>query len=214
MPLFTIMALSRLIRPTTIGNRYCAKIYPQPAIDPPIQALLMSGTNPDVAIADASQDWLSPEDGLELRQLMPWVSPTKQMYTRVHRAFWNHEDAMRTYFLDFRFPIVVAGLEALTTVEKSPGLTARFVRRAGQLATEFAINLSKKELEQTYKLRSEVVHGRSFLYALQGLLPQGEHRPLYDKLESLLRAAVKKCLLDENFGRRFADDRAVLRKYP
>jgi len=214
IPLFAVMALSRLIRPTTIGNRYCAKIYPQPATDPPIQALLMSGANPDVTIADGSQDWLSPADGRELRKLMPWVSPNKQIHTRVHRAFWNHEDAMRSYFLDFRFPIVVAGLEALTTVEKGPGATARFIRRAGQVASEFGINLSKEELEQAYALRSEVVHGRSFLHTLDGVLTQSEHRPLYDKLESLLRATVKKCLLDENFGQRFVNDQAVLKNYP
>src|SRR5208282_2503771 len=191
------MALSRLIRPTTTGNRYCAKIYPQFATDPPIQALLISGANPDVTISDGSQDWLSPEDGLELRQLMPWVSPNKQMPKRVHRALWNHEDAMRTYFLDFRFPIVVAGLEALTTVEKGRGITKRFVRRVGQLATEFGVNLSKREIEQAYDLRSEVAHGRSFLYDLHGVLPQSDHRSLYDKLESLLRTVVKNCVLDE-----------------
>jgi hypothetical protein len=208
------MALSRLTRPTTIGNRYCAKVYPQPETDPPIQALTISGTNPDVSIGDGSRDWLSPDDGLELRWLMPWISPNKQMVKRVHRALWNHEDAMRTFFLDFRLPIVVAGLEALTTVEKDRGITARFVRRVGKLAAEFGINLSKEDLEQAYKLRSEIAHGRSFLYDLHGVLPQNEHRPLYDKLESLLRATVKRCLLEEEFGRRFGDDEAVLKNYP
>jgi hypothetical protein len=71
LPLFTIMALSRLMRPTTIGNRYCAKVYPTPETDPAIQALTISGPSPDVTIADISQDWLSPNDGLELRRLMP-----------------------------------------------------------------------------------------------------------------------------------------------
>lgn len=214
IPLFTVMALSRLVRPTTIGNRYCAKIFPQPALDPMIQALLTSGANPDVWIGGQPQDWLSPEDGLELRQLMPWASPEKLMHARVHRALWNHEDAMRTYFLDFRFPIVVAGLDALTVVERTPGLKERFVRRVGQLATECGIILSKEELEQAYKLRSEVAHGRSFLCGLDGVLPQSHHRPLYDKIESLLRAVVKRCLLDKEFSQSFADDNAVLKKYP
>ena len=95
IPLFTVIALSRLVRPTTVGNRYCAKIYPTPATDPMIQALTISGANPDVTIADVSRNWLRPHDGPELRQLMPWVSPGKRMHPRVHRAFWNHEDAMR-----------------------------------------------------------------------------------------------------------------------
>lgn len=214
IPLFTVIALSRLVRPTTVGNRYCAKIYPTPATDPVIQALTISGANPDVTIADVSRDWLTPEDGPELRRLMPWVSPNKRMHPRVHRAFWNHEDAMRTYFLDFRLPIVVAGLESLTTVEKGRGLTNRFVRRVAMLAADFAIHLSETEIRQAYQLRSEVTHGRSFLYDLSGLLPQNEHRPLYDRLESLLRVTVRACLLDESFGLRFANDQSVLKNYP
>jgi hypothetical protein len=136
------------------------------------------------------------------------------MHPRVHRALWNHEDAIRTYFLDFRVPTVVAGLESLLTVEKGRGLTERFVPRASKLAAEFGVKLSGAEIQQAYKLRSEVVHGRSFLYDLSGILPQGEHRPLYDKLESLFRSVVKQSLIDETFGLRFASDRAVLEEYP
>jgi len=214
IPLFTVMALSRLVRPTTIGNRYCAKIYPTPVTDPTIQALTISGANPDVTIADVSRDWLTPDDGPELRRLMPWVSSSKRMHPRVHRALWNHEDAMRTYFIDFRLPVVVAGLESLTTVEKGRGLTERFVRRVAKLAADFAIQLSETEIRQAYQLRSEVTHGRSFLYDLAGVLPQSGHRPLYDKLESLLRVTVRTCLLDETFGLRFANDQTVLKNYP
>jgi hypothetical protein len=214
LPLFTVMALSRLIRPTTIGNRYCAKIYPTPETDPPIQALTISGTNPDVTMADTSHDWLSPNDGPELRRLIPWLDPNKKMHPRVHRALWNHEDAMRTYFLDFRLPTVVAGLESLLTVEEGRGLTDRFVRRAGKLGSDFGVKLSEAELRQAYKLRSGVVHGRSFLYNLSGILPQSAHRPLYDKLESLLRSVVRKSLVDETFGLRFASDQAVSKEYP
>ncbi len=121
---------------------------------------------------------------------------------------------MRTYFIDFRLPVVVAGLESLTTVEKGRGLTERFVRRVAKLAADFAIQLSETEIRQAYQLRSEVTHGRSFLYDLAGVLPQSGHRPLYDKLESLLRVTVRTCLLDETFGLRFANDQTVLKNYP
>jgi hypothetical protein len=212
-PLFTVMALSRLIHPTTTGNRYCAKIHPTPETDPPIQALTTVGANPSVTFGDISRDWLSPSHGDELRQLMPWVPETRPMLKRVHRAFWKHEDAARTYFLDSRFPVVVAGLEALVTVEKYKN-GPRFVRRVEKLATEFGISLSKTELEQAYELRSELAHGHSFLHDLHTVLPADEQPPLYNKLESLLRAAVKKCLLDSQFGSRFADDQSVLKEYP
>jgi hypothetical protein len=213
IPLFTVMALSRLIRPTTIGNRYCAKIYSGPETDPPIQALTTSGVNPDVTIGDTAHDWLSPSDGDELRKLMRWAPAGERMFKRIHHAFWKHEDAMRTYFLDGRLPAVVAGLEALVTVEKYRA-GSRFVRRVRKLAREIGINLSERELEQAYELRSELAHGRSFLFDLHKVLPPDEQPRLYIKLESLLRAAVRRCLLDEEFGRHFADDQAVLKNYP
>jgi hypothetical protein len=213
LPLFTVLALSRLVHPTTTGNRYCAKIYPTPETDPPIQALTMVGASPDVTVGDISHDWLSPSHGDELRQLMPWVPETRPMLKRVHRAFWRHEAAARTYFLDSRFPAVVAGLEALITVEKYKN-GARFVRRVGKLAGEFGISLSETELKQAYELRSELSHGRSFLHDLHMVLPADEQLPLYNKLESLLRGAVRRCLLDARFGARFEDDQSVLREYP
>jgi hypothetical protein len=175
-PLFTVMALSRLIHPTTIGNRYCAKIYPIPEADPPIEALTTVGANPDVTVGDISRDWLSPSHGEELRQLMPWVPETRPMLERVHRAFWKYEDAARTYFLDSRFPVVVAGLEALITVEKYKN-GSRFVRRVGKLATEFGVNLSETELEQANEVRSELAHGQSFLHDLHTVLPADEQPP-------------------------------------
>src|SRR6202041_296923 len=105
---------------------------------------------------------------------------------------------MRTHFLDSPLPIVVAGLEALLTVEKA-GVTKLFVRRAEKLSDEIGVALSGEELRQAYKLRSEVAHGRSFLYDLTWVLPEAEHRPLYVRLESLLRGALKKCLLEPAF---------------
>lgn len=89
----------------------------------------------------------------------------------------------------------------------------RSVRRVRKLATELGIDLSERELARAYELRSELAHGRSFLYDSHKVLLADEHPPLYNKLESLLRAAVKKCLLDEEFARRFADDEAVLKNY-
>ncbi len=208
-----VMALSRLVHPTTIGNRYCAKIYPAPETDPVIQALTISGTNPDVTFGDTSHDWLSPSHGEELRKLMQWVPESRPMLKRVHRAFWKHEEAARTYFLDSRFPVVVAGLEALVTVEKYKN-GRRFVRRAEKLANEFGISLSQGELEQACELRSELAHAQSFLYDLHHILPADKQPPLYNKLESLLRAAVRKCLLDPQFASRFENDQSVLKEYP
>lgn len=213
IPLFTVIALSRLVHPTTTGNRYCAKIYPFPVNDPVIQALTVGGANPDVTFGDVAYDWLSPSHGEELRQLMVWVDEARPMLKRVHHALWKHEDAARTYFLDSRFPTVVAGLEALITVEQYK-TGARFVRRVGQLASEFGIVLTETELTQAFDLRSALAHGQSFLYDLREVLPPDEQPPLYNKLERLLRCVVKRCLLDVEFCARFQDDQSVKEAYP
>ena len=210
--LLTVIALSRFIQLTSTGDRYCAKVFPSPGLNPPIEGLRLTGVCPDVFLGDNSRDWLSPDNGLELRSLMPWVSIRKKMHNRVHRAYWNHEQAMRAYYLDTRWNLIVSGLEALITVEKRD-VRKQFVSRVRKLAIEFRVDLSERELHSAYAVRSGLAHAQAFLYGLQTVLPPDKQRPLYDKLESLLRATVKKCLLDEVFGRNFADEASVRAKF-
>jgi hypothetical protein len=66
------------------------------------------------------------------------------MHPRVHRAYWNHEYAMHTYYIDMRWPLVVSGLEALVNVGES-NVTQQFRLRVLQLATEFQIPLTEAE---------------------------------------------------------------------
>jgi hypothetical protein len=212
LDLLTVIALSRLIQPTSTGDRYCARVFPHGGTDPPIEGLPLTGVCPDVFVGDNSRDWLSPDDGFELRKLMPWVSINKKMHGRIHRAYWNHEQAMRTYYLDTRWNLVVSGLEALITVEER-GVRRQFVNRVRKLAIEFGVDLSETELQSAYTVRSSLAHAQHFLYGLHTVLPPDKHRPVYDKLESLLRATVKKCLLDETFGGHFADNAAVKTKW-
>lgn len=212
IPLMTAISLSRLIRPTTTGDRYCANILPYFRLDGPIRAVQLSGVCPDVYLGDLSRDWLGPEDGPQLLKLMPWLSPQKLMHERIHRAFWNHEQAVRTYYLDTRWTIAVSALEALINVD-GRHVRQQFIRRVGNLAGEFGISLSPDELHDAYTLRSKLAHGQNFLYGLHDVLPPDQHRPLYDKLETLLRTVLKTCLLDETFGEHFASGAGVKKKW-
>jgi len=119
---------------------------------------------------------------------------------------------MRTYYLDMRWNLVVSGLEALVNVDRND-VRRQFVRRVGKLATEFGFALSEAELHDAYTLRSKLAHAQGFLFDLHAVLPPDKHRPLYDKLESLLRATLKKCFIDETFGQHFANDAAVKAKW-
>ena len=209
--LHALIALSRLVNPTSTGDRYCAQVFQYGAKDSPVYAIQYRGMSPDVALATNSRDWLSVEDGEFLCKLMPWL--LKKMHPRVHRAYWNHEYTMRSYYLDARWPLVVSGLEALISVgEDDPSW--QFRDRGRQLASEFKIDLTDDDLRVAYRLRSKLVHAEGFLSGLETVLPQNEHSPLYGKLESLLRQTLRRSLMDETFGGIFRDDDSVKARFP
>lgn len=147
------IVLSRLIHPTSIGDRYSVFVYYSGREDSPIQAIQYTGISADVFLGDKRRDWLSSENAEQLRGLMLWLSPDKRMHSRVHRAYWNHEYAMRSWYLDARWILVVSGLEALITVEEN-NLSWQFRDRVRQLAGEFNVNLTDDDLRRAYRLRS------------------------------------------------------------
>lgn len=210
--LFAVTALSRLVHPTTTGGRYCAKVLEYGSSDSVIQAIQFRGTGPD-AFTGNRRDWLSVEDAKGLRDLMPWATKGRRMHGRVHRAYLYHEYAMRTWPLDLRWTLVVSGLEALVSVGDND-LSRQFRARGRRLADELRVGLTEDELRIAYKLRSKLSHGEEFLFGLKTALPQSEHRPLYDKLEQLLRSAVRRCMLEDKFADHFRDEASVEERWP
>jgi hypothetical protein len=209
--LFAVSALSRLIHPTSIGHRYCAKVFWFGRTDSPIQAVQYRGISPDVFLSSGHRDWLSLEDAEKLRSLMPWVAKNKRMHRRIHRAYWNHEYAMRSYYLDMRWILVVSGLEALITIDEH-GLAKQFRDGVQQLAREFQIDFTETNLSHAWKLRSKLVHAEGFLHGLETILPNSQQTELYQRLEDLLRLTLRRSLLDEAFGNLFRDN-DTLRKW-
>ncbi len=138
------------------------------------------------------------------------------MHSRVHRAYWNHEYAMRSYYLDMRWTLVVAGFEALINVwkKKGDGNKKQFCGRVRLLADEFKVGLSDVELASAWDLRSKLAHNESFLYDLAAILPKDQHDVVYEKLEDLLRKTIRRSLLDDSFGNRFGSDAAVEASWP
>jgi len=203
------VALSRLIHPTSTGDRYSALVWDFPSKDSTIQAIRFFGVSPDVVLGrEAKNDWLSVEDGEGLRKLMPWLSKGRDMHRRVHRAYWNYDYAMRSYYLDLRWILIVSGLEALVSTRPTDN-KRQFRGGVGKLATHFGIALTGSELEDAWKLRSKVVHGEGFLSQLEAHVPTHEHNALYEKLELLLRMTLLKSLQDSDFGESFQNDGSV-----
>ena len=209
--LFTTVAVSRLINPTSTGERYCAKVFHFGLADSAIQAIQFRGISPDIFLPRSPRDWLSVEDGEHLRKLMPWVSQ-KPMHGRVHRAYWYHEYAMRSYYLDARWTLVVSGLEALVNVEERD-VRKQFRVRVKQIADELQVKIAVAELNNAYTLRSKLVHGETFLFGLETTLPKDQQSELYEKLELILRTTVRRCLDDEHFNDSFRDDKAVKQRW-
>ncbi len=208
--LHALVSISRLVHPTSTGDRYCAQIMHYGLEESAIHAIQYRGACPDVFLGAQQRDWLTVQDGETLRGLMPWTA--KNMHTRIHRAFWNHEYAMRSSYLDVRWMFVIGGLEALINVAED-NVSMQFRERVGQLAAHFKIVLTIDELRQAYKLRSKLVHAESFLHGLGNILPTGGHTVLYDRLEETLRQTVREALLNDNFGDFFRDDAAVAAKW-
>jgi len=203
-----------VVHPTSIGDRYCAWVFHFGLKDSAIHAIQYIGTSPDAIIAPGTQDWLSLKDGQDLCKLVPWLSDANLMHPRVHRAYWNHEYAMRTFYLDLRWILVVSGFEALVSIDKKGrksrcGSRAQFNNGVSKLAANFGVTLSEPDLDSAYTLRSKVIHADGFLSQLGTVLPTHEHSPLYESLESLLRLTIRECLLNPTFGDRFRDDAAV-----
>jgi hypothetical protein len=79
-----------------------------------------------------------------------------------------------------------------------------------------ALNVHVKPRCQSrrYQLRSNLIHAEGFLFSFSNILPTSQHNDLYEKMESLLRAVVCRCLLDESYGSFFRDDAAVEARWP
>lgn len=208
-----VLALSRLIQPTSTGDRYCAQVFHYGLADSPVYAIQYRGISSDIFLSRKQRDWLTVEDGVTLRRLMPWLSKGKNMHYRVHRAYWYHEYVMRSSILDIRLPLVTAGLEALINSDKNDN-RKQFCTRVPQLAKACGIAFSDTEVDSAWKLRSKLVHAEAFLYGLDTILPATEHLDLYERLETILRDTVRRCLLDESFGNRFQDKDAVDAHWP
>jgi hypothetical protein len=209
--LLAVIALSRVIQPTSTGLRHCAWVSSLTEENPATRAIIYKGICPDVMLAPNTRDWLTETDGAELRRLMPWL--TNDMYTGVHRAYWNLEYALHVRELDMRWIYVVSGFEALLNTDREAS-TAQFKHRVFQLSDEFGVKLSKTELAKAYEIRSKLIHAEAFLHGLHSVVPQIKQNSLYQKLEDLLRMTVKRCLLDSAFGDHFVSNDTVNARWP
>ena len=211
------IALSRLAQPTSLGFEYAARVRRRANGSRMIIPARPTELNPHAFVSAENLNWLTPGDLSLITALVEsyFKSPPPK---RVDSAFWYFEAASRSFYVDHRWPLLVAGLEALVRVsgEKNPkdpnrypGSTDVFAKRLAQISTMLQQPvLAEQTLRDIYKRRSNLVHG-------QGLGQiDGTMRMLYDATELLLRTILRRAMLDGVFAALFASDQAVKQGLP
>lgn len=208
----TTVAISRLIHPTSAGLLSAARVrFDASGHIEEIYPAVRSGMSSEVFLSpQRTRNWLTEPEAHILRELVPlFPLPLAQ---RVHAAFWHHEYAARTYYINYRWTLVCTGLEALIHTDRGRS-TEQFVRRVPALASALGIPISETLADEAYDVRSRLAHGLSLL-ATGGSGPPESQVKLYDLLEDILRLAVLRCMRDPEFASIFQDEYAIRARWP
>jgi hypothetical protein len=205
-----LVAMSRLIHPTTVGFRYAARVRQNDdalAVTP----AQLHGISPDVYLSPShTRDWLTVEEAKLLAEVDAQAEPlTKPSFPeRVSRALWYFDYAQGTYYADLRWTMIATALEALIHTG-TQGSTRQFKHRVPALAADVgAPPMTISEAHAAYDFRSRLSHGDAFLYGM----PQADIN-LYDKLEDTLRLAILKAFREPDFAKIFLDDATIAARW-
>jgi hypothetical protein len=204
------VAFSRLLVPTSVSFRYAARIrYNTDHSIADISPADIRGVPIDTFLSTIppERDWLTEADGVRLRTLLARMD-SKPLPSRANRAFWYHEYAVRTYYVELRWVYVATALESLIHVSREfSGL--QFRERVAQIAAELGVpSFGVDEAKQAYHLRSQLAHGQQ----LGALAPAD--RQLYDSMEEVLRRALLRSLEDDAFADTLGDDQKIKKRWP
>jgi len=205
----TAVALSRLVRPTSISYRYAARLQLKGdgTVSHAFPAWLR-GVDPDSWLApeQSYRDWLIAEEFESLRTLLLNFSKAT-LPVRVSRALWYHEHAARTYYGELRWIAVCTALESLIHTH-SRHSTRQFTTRVPQMASMVGVRFDEQEAKMAYDMRSRLAHGG----ATGKLAPVEEQ--LYVKLEAVLRSTVRRAMSDPAFANIFTDEDQIRAHWP
>lgn len=206
------IALSRLIRPTSVGLEYSARLIERNRHAPEIIPSHIRGLSAHAFVLRESDDWLRDDDVITLAELLRVFDATT-LTERVARALWYHEFLSWMHFIDVRWPLAVTALEALIHTDEGErparlrmGSTAQFVQRLS-LCRQFIPTLTWDEdaLQEIYDRRSGLVHGTA--QPIQQLLP--DDLGLAHMTEAGLRAMLLEALFNPRVMAMFASDASI-----
>jgi histidyl-tRNA synthetase len=206
--LYSCIALSRIVHPTTISLAYAARviennnqllIYPGPVKGHGSSAFIPK---------ENGRDWLTLENLTELRNLcirFDW----HQLPSRARRALWKHEDTAGDVWLEIRWPKLCSALDGLIHIEGDFETAERqFILRGYKLAQMLGIAASLRDLEHISKTRYSLSIGGQFSQI------RGDQLRLYEILNTIVREAVKKAIFDSEFALILNSDNLLRAKLP
>jgi hypothetical protein len=202
------MGLSRIVHPTTISFRYSARIRYKASKLLDITPGPVSGFGAQAFISSEKyRNWLTESEGNELAGLVGGFF-SAALPARIRQALWYLEYAFRTHFIDVRWPLICMGLESLIHTDKYKS-TKQFSLRVSKLVGLLGMeSLAEDKAEEAYVTRSLLVHGQKI-----GNLEEYQFG-LYQRLEDILREAIKKSILDKSFAEIFASDDRIREMWP
>lgn len=204
--------LSRIVRDNAVSTEYAARIVDRGDGQTQVIPGPVTGEWATAYRAGVERDWLDGDDAGELRNLVHayWANQDA-LRGRLDRAVARCEESAHCRFAEDAIREVVTGLEALLKTHRHQA-TRQFVERVPPLARELGIRgVTKRLCEQAYRWRSQVAHGTrvSMFSGRAGEeTPEatGARRRTLDKaalLQSVLRTAVRRALLEPGFRRTF-----------
>lgn len=216
--------LSRHVRDNAVSTEYAARIVDYADGQEQVIPGPVSGEWATAYRAGTGRDWLDGEDAEALRDLCDayWAGGPSMITGRLDRAVKACEGSAHCMFAQDAVREVVTGLEALLKTHRYAA-TTQFVQRVPMLARELGIHgVTKRFCEQIYRWRSQVSHGaRTSMFSSRAhdVTPEasGERRRKLDRallIQAVLRAAIRKAVLDPSFRRRFRRRGTIQARWP
>lgn len=202
-----IIALSRLIHPTTISYEYSAivirdsqgnisRVIPGP----------VSGSGSEAFVSDDDMgNWLTETEINELKDLFTAYKRNSLMRP-VSTCLWYYEYCSWQKYIDIRWTLVSTALESIVHTGRHRS-TKQFTARIPELAKIVGMIIQEQQAEQFYDLRSSLVH-----CGLGDLTT--DNKQLYCLMEELLRQVIKKSIIDPEFSAFLADRDQIQSTWP
>ena len=210
--LSTVMQLSRLVRPTSLGFTRAARIIEWDASLTEIVPSRAESRGARIFVADSSKDWLRDTDVPALRAIIATFKPAS-LPERVNDAMRHFEYTHGLDDFNSRWPMMATAVEALVhTDERKKVYSGKGMRVTDQFVYRL-LNLGKlvpgtswteDELDQAYEDRSGFAHGRG----LNGVSPDDLIRR-YRSFEENVRRVLHALVLDAGLAAIFVDDDSI-----